>query len=488
MTAGEELDHRAHRLLSEAAQVYRDDGPSGTWLRRHLERLDEPLQLAVIGPPGAGKSTLVNALMGEDLAPATVAGEARLFTRYHDGPQPRARLCPSWGEPYDVPLVRTGPGLELAAGMGDAGMGVGPEIDEAIVDWPCRVLRRTELIDTPGLMPDQDGEQLVQLAFEEADAILYLTRHLGAPDLRFLQLARGDRGAAAVGVQVMIVLSHGDETSGGRPDALLAAKQIARRRRRDPRIAPLCQDVLATSPLIAQAARTLRDEEYEVIAALADLAKTAVEPHLLSADRFTAGDFGVPITSERRARLLDRLGLGGVRLAVTLVRAGSRSRTVLAQALLRYSGLSELQASVADLFTDQRATLKARSALIGLDQLLRAEPRPQSAHLVAELERLVAGAHEFRELRLLAALRTGRVTLPAEQAVDARRLVGGYGTSAGERLGTAADAPAAEIWSQAHAAAARWRQEAQRPGQPPGQRRTAEVVLRSCTGILARLS
>jgi hypothetical protein len=72
--------------------------------------------------------------------------------------------------------------------------------------------------------------------------------------------------------------------------------------------------------------------------------------------------------------------------------------------------------------------------------------------------------------------------------MEARRLVGGYGTSAAERLGMAAEAPPAEIWSQAHAAAARWQSETHRSDQTAAQRRAAEVVLRSCTAILARLS
>jgi hypothetical protein len=172
-----------------------------------------------------------------------------------------------------------------------------------------------------------------------------------------------------------------------------------------------------------------------------------------------------------------------LRLAVTLVRSGARSRAELGAQLIRQSGLTELQASVSDLFTARRDALKARTALIALDHLLRVEGRPQAAHLVAELDRLVAGAHEFRELRLLAALRTGRVTLPAELAVEARRLAGGEGTAHAERLGLPAESRPEELWPVAEDAAGRWHQQTRAAGSAAG-RRAAEVVLRSCTAIL----
>jgi hypothetical protein len=476
VTVEGELDQHAHRLLSEAAQVYRDNTPAHAWLWQHINRLAEPLRLAVTGPPRAGKSTLINALLGEDLAPVTVDGEPCPFTRYEGGPQPRARLWPSRGAAYEVPVVRADPGLHLSAGL----RGTDADVREVVVEWPCRALRRIQLVDTPGLRPDGTGAEITKRIAREADAVLYLTRHLGDADLQFLQ---DDRFP----VHTMIVLSRADENSDGRVDAVLTTKQTARRRRRDPRIAMLSQDVLAASPLIAHAARTLRDDEFDAIAALAALSRADAEPHLLSTDRFMAADRPIPIAAEQRARLLDRLGLGGIRLAATLVRTGCHSRIALGESLLQHSGLDELQAAINDLFTGPQATLKARSALLALDRVLRREPRPQSAHLAAELELLLAGAHEFRELRLLAALRTGRVTLPAELALDARRLVGGNGQGIAERLGTDAGAPADETWSQAYAAAARWQQELNRPEQTAGQRRAAEVVLRTCSGILTQL-
>jgi hypothetical protein len=518
---GVSLADRAGRLLDEAAQAFRGHEPAEAWLRRHRERLAEPLRLAVTGPPRSGKSTVVNALIGEDVAPIVVDGAPGAPVWFHDGPQPIARVFRTAAPPWSAPMERAdGPGHVVAGSSGDWG-----EVSRVVAEWPCRALRHVRLLDAghgrdggvsrslarrDGAGAGQDGGASWSPSsgatagpgamgggamgggaagggaggggwasvLGEADAVLYVARHLGDDDLGPLEGAHHGRGVGALPVHVMVVLSRADETAGGRADALLGARQIARRRRREPRVAALCQDVLALSAQMALVGRSLREEEYATIAAVAALPREEAEAQLLSTDRFAGG-----ASPAGRMALLRRLGLGGVRLATTLVRTGARSRTALAAQLVRQSGLSELQATISDLFTARRDALKARGALIALDQLLRAEGRPQTAHLAAELDRLVAGAHELRELRLLAGLRTGRVVLPAELAVEARRLAGGEGTAHAERLGLPAEATPEKLWPAAVDATGRWHEQTRVAATANG-RRAAEIVLRSCTAIL----
>lgn len=476
MIDDEDLERCTYRLLTEAAHVYRGVPPAAALLRSTLDRLADPLRLAVAGPARAGKSTLVNALIGEDLAPVELPGDPPVSVAYRDGTQPRAWWQDGHETPSEIPMVRAAHGLRLTPDARHAGRPGGA--GRVVVEWPSRALRRTELIDTHLPLPRVG---------QAADAVLYLTPHLDEADLRSLQAARGVRGPAVFPVHTMIVLSRADATGAGRTDALLTARQAARRRRREPRVGALCQDVLAVSPLIAAAARTLRDDEFRAIATMAALPRASSEPHLLSTDRFTAADALGPVGAQQRAQLVQRLGLGGVRLAITLTRTGCATAAVLGERLQEHSGLKDLQASIAELFTARRAVLRARSALTALDHLLRTQPVPPAARLLADLELLVADAHEFRELRLLAALRAGRVNLPREHAIDAKRLLGGSGTSLGERLGMSPEATVADTWTSAHAAAERWREQAHGRILPPGQRRAAETVLRSCDMILARV-
>ncbi len=79
-------------------------------------------------------------------------------------------------------------------------------------------------------------------------------------------------------------------------------------------------------------------------------------------------------------------------------------------------------------FSERRDLLKARSALLAVDSVLRTTRR--AGPLLQEIERILAGAHELAELRLLAALRSGLVELPKGAGPEAERLLGDAGAAA----------------------------------------------------------
>jgi hypothetical protein len=101
----------------------------------------------------------------------------------------------------------------------------------------------------------------------------------------------------------------------------------------------------------------------------------------------------------------------------------------------------------------------------------------------------VAGAHDFAELRLLAALRAGRITLPGTLADTAERLAGGLGTSIAERLGVPTDDPATDdLRNAVYDELGQWRAQAESPLLGAAQRAAARTVVRSCEGLLADLA
>ena len=92
--------------LDVAARTYAAT-PQAEEVAHLVRRLDEPLRVAIAGKVKAGKSTLLNALVGEELAP-TDAGECtKIVTWYVDGIAYRVTLHPRDGQAPRVEMPRT---------------------------------------------------------------------------------------------------------------------------------------------------------------------------------------------------------------------------------------------------------------------------------------------------------------------------------------------------------------------------------------------
>jgi hypothetical protein len=466
-------------MLRDAIDVYRDSPRALNWLRRHMDRLAEPLRVAVAGQASVGKSTLINALVGEEVAPLAVEEGSQVMAWYRGGVNPRARVYPTQAPPRDVPAARMGGQLHI-----DLEGWRSDQVDRVVVDWPSRTLRGMTLIDTPGVDPSDAGTRISL----EVDAVLYLMRQLHSTDVGFLQSLQDHPIARETPVNSIVVLSRADEVGGGRIDALSSAKRLARRHRTDVALTGLCQNAIAVSGLLANAGQTLTTDELTSLQVLAAAARRELEIALVSADRFVGE--GVPLRLDARTRtaLLDRFGMFGIRLVTTLIRQGFTSVEALSQELVARSGLTELREAMRQCFADRHDVLKARSALLALEVVLRNEPRPAARRLVTALEALVVSAHDFRELRLLAALAGGRMALPDPLADEARRLVGGVGTALPVRLGFTRDASGHELQGALSEALLRWQGQAENHALGSGQRRAARVVVRSCEGMVAQLT
>src|SRR5690606_4202071 len=94
----------------------------------------------------AGKSTLINALLGEEIAPTDTGECTRTVTWYRYGPKPRVTVISIAGEPRSLPVARSDGRLSFNL------RGIRAEnVDRVVVEWPARSLRDVILIDTPGI-------------------------------------------------------------------------------------------------------------------------------------------------------------------------------------------------------------------------------------------------------------------------------------------------------------------------------------------------
>jgi len=113
-------------------------------LERIGYRLNQPIRIALAGTLKAGKSTLVNALVGEDIAPTDATEATRIVTWFRHGPIPKVTANHRGGRRSNVPIARNG-GLTFDFASLDP-----EDVSDLDVEWPAAELIDATIIDTPG--------------------------------------------------------------------------------------------------------------------------------------------------------------------------------------------------------------------------------------------------------------------------------------------------------------------------------------------------
>lgn len=494
------MKDRVRAILDTTVRLYRSDPTYRlrpevlAELDRIGARLNEPIRIALAGTLKSGKSTLVNALVGECIAPTDATEATRIVTWFRHGPTPRAvaNHVPNQAgrRRISVPVVRS---VDGCGGLSFDFARLNPdEVVDIDVEWPAQELATATIIDTPGTSSLTPGvsERTLRLlvppdGVPRVDAVVYLLRTLNAPDVALLKQIGDLVGGAAGALGVIGVASRADEIGAGRIDAMLSAKDVAHRFTTELDRTGICQAVVPVAGLLALTARTLRQSEFTALQKLADVDPGLLNAAMLSADRFVRDDPTLPVDGPTRAGLLDRFGMFGIRISLALLRAGVSDADSLAEDLLERSGLVALREVIDQHFAQRSDQLKSHTALVSLRRFVLRHPTPATPSIIADVEPLLADTHAFEELRLLSQLRSCPTTLTEDEMASLRRIIGGSGTAADSRLGLTAerrhDGPRA-----AFAAARRWRRRAEHPLNDPFTTRACRAAARSAEALVAR--
>jgi len=451
-------------------------------------RLDQPLRVAVAGKVKAGKSTLLNAIIGEELA-ATDASECTTMVNwYRWGETPQVNVYPVGRPPEPRPWSRHTGALDV-----DLGALRARDVDRIDVAWPTSSLRGLTLLDTPGIASiSTDISQRTQsvLSIDNgrvpvADAVLYLLRFVHPTDVKFLE-AFHQALTRRNPVNSIGVLSRADEIGSCRLNAMEVANQIAQRYEQDPLLRRLCPIVIPVDGLLAHSSVTLREHEFALLFRIAHGPQSEVSQLLLTVDRFLTRDSSIRVSAEERGLLLDRFGLFGVRLSVNLIAEhGVDTASELAVQLAHRSGLVRLRSVLFKQFDRRSRVLKARSALVELYDLLQSGCCENPTDILSQVEALSARTHAFAEVDLLSSLHAGEIQLKPERLDTLNQLLGSRGDDARSRLGLAPDADNAEIHQAAMAALSTWQRAAEYPLANSQAKAAARVAVRTLEGLLA---
>lgn len=387
---------------------------------------EELLRVAVGGRLNVGKSTLVNALLGESLAATDATECTRLVTWYKYGPVNLVRLRFADGS------QRALAAQPLPAAVASAGRPA-DEISVVEVETSNDVLRRRyTIIDTPGLDSLSGLDEMSLQALGQADVLLYLMPHPGENDVKALEALRvaAAAGPGITAVNTIGVLTQIDRLGDGSGDPWATARRQAAKDRR--RLGALVSTILPVHGLLASTALGTAFSESDM-AALRRLA--AADRDEVQAACYTAEDFlsspRVPLDSDERVRLLGLLGLYGLQVALATVSDGVQGATGLLRALRAVSGIDDLLAQLDRQFLALADPLRARAAIQALDAVTWTGGNPASiaalTALRSELDAL-RGHHRLRQLDLalsLADLEAGKWAAPPETASALAAIVSG---------------------------------------------------------------
>jgi tetratricopeptide (TPR) repeat protein len=184
---------RAEHIF-EADRAFADLGAAVSRLRLGYDR---PLLLAIAGEFNAGKSTVLNALVGDAVAPMGVTPTTAAVNVFVYGPRKAARVVLQDGGAEEVPFERV---VELIDARRGAGGGAVRHVE---IVWPAESLREVSLVDTPGYnAPDEQHEAVARTFLEQADAVLWTfdASHAGTASERSAIEALGPLRGKVVGV------------------------------------------------------------------------------------------------------------------------------------------------------------------------------------------------------------------------------------------------------------------------------------------------
>lgn len=156
-------------LCAELGRIARGVSDFEIWpdiaaVARDVER---PLRVAIVGEFNAGKSSLINALLGEDVAPVGVLPTTATLNHLVWAPDRFARIERGDGGPD-----RVVPHAELRRALREIRA---EDVQRVSIYAPLELLRKLELIDTPGFnAPDTAHALTARAAFRSAHVALWL--------------------------------------------------------------------------------------------------------------------------------------------------------------------------------------------------------------------------------------------------------------------------------------------------------------------------
>ena len=132
--------------------------------------------VGIMGEFKRGKSTVINALLGEKIAPADVLPASATLNRITYGLNPKATILFKDGRRETVPVNSI---ADYVTKITEKSAATAQSVDQAIVEYPCQFCQNNvEIIDTPGLNDEERMDTISEAVIPELDAVVLVVAAL----------------------------------------------------------------------------------------------------------------------------------------------------------------------------------------------------------------------------------------------------------------------------------------------------------------------
>jgi hypothetical protein len=479
----------AGRILSRLAPFLDERGAlrelRGT-LSRAPERLARPVRLAVVGQIKRGKSTLVNAMIGKQLAATGQLETTFRINEFKYGDQESARALFSDRPSASVPLAALAsltvrdPGREAELAT----------LKRVVITLPEPLLRSFELIDTPGLYsvyvtdsantlelidPKQAATAASARELDGADAVLYMfSRDLGGADTEVIGRFLGVGGLRSLdSMRTIGIVSKCDsywppatraDWLGYNPIETAGQRWVSDYLAAEPELGRLFYEIIPIAGLVAEGAQTIPAEWFNWLQDLADRPPVELLRLLRYRSVFTSDKLAeVALSAQQRRDLDGRLGSWGILLACRYLwdKCGEQE---VRQNLVIDSGVQRVRDLTVSHFGTHRYLIKLNKILsdvrgdiddLPAPQFRSAEVNDQVTLVQDTIEDITDREPGLQAIHVLGLAGQGRLPLTGPELDRLGRLLE-PGTSCSARLGRPDGTPPAVLVEAADAEVTHW--------------------------------
>jgi len=416
-----------------------------------LERLSQPMQLAIIGKISSSKSTLVNAILGKDEVVRTGQMEETFnvsWLKYGDS-NADVKVVFKNGEikyvPHDNWAYWTSHQHENV---------LKEQVKYIEVFFDDSILKKINIIDTPGLdaLSEIDSKNTIAFLKEvKPDAVIMLfTKSIAESTFTILQDFQnvGTNAFSLTPLNAIGVLAKVDtmwSSMAPQKNIMEDAKRVIQHTLYDkyPEVKRALFTILPVSSLLGLASSLITEEDYECIKCLSATEPGVFYEMLSSPDLFVDEDYNVNLTVERRLKLYRKFGLYGIYILVNVVWNNPIcTLDLLKKELREKSGFEELLSTTIAHFGDRAALIKSQNAIVSVIDVCKQATSFCNDTLelkaIGEINRkiitVLLSIHEFQEWRYLSEIYENQYSYDETEVNEFMALCGEFGNSVRERL------------------------------------------------------